>query len=60
MIRSTAPADPEIHRAACLIARQFAAMMAGILRDEERGDCEREAYLLAREAIEQLQAHKGK
>jgi hypothetical protein len=60
MIRSDVPADPDIHRAACLIARRFTSMVAGILRDEEKGEAEREGYLIAREVIEQLQAHKGK
>jgi hypothetical protein len=60
MIQANAPADPEIHRAACVIARRFAAMMSGILRDEEKGEAEREGYLIAREVIEQFQAHKGK
>ena len=60
MIQSNTPCRPEIHEAAILIARRFANMMAGILRDEERGDAEREGYLIAREVIEQLNAYKGK
>ena len=56
MIRSDIACDPEIHRAACDIARRFAAMMSGILRDEERGECEREGYLIAREVIEGMVA----
>ena len=34
-------------------------MMSGILRDDERGEAEREAYLIAREIIEQLSVQKG-
>ncbi len=54
MIQTNAAADPDIHKAACIIARRFANMIAGILRDEERGEAEREGYLIAREVIEQM------
>ena len=60
MIQTNMAADPDIHRAACLIARRFADMISGILRDEEKGDAEREGYLIAREVIEQLHFSKGK
>jgi hypothetical protein len=58
MIQRNSPADPEIHKAACIIARRFATMIGGILRDEERGECEREGYIIAREVIEQLAAFR--
>jgi hypothetical protein len=60
MLRRDIPADPDVHRAACDIAKRFTAMMLGILRDEERHDAEREAYILAREVIEELVIIKGK
>ena len=60
MILHNAPADPEIHRAARLIAKRFTAMVASVLRDEEQGEAEREGYLIAREVIETLQLAKGK
>ena len=60
MIQLNAPADPAIHRAACLIARRFTDMVSGILRDEEKGEAEREGYLIAREVIENLQLSKEK
>ena len=60
MIQAHAPCDPELHEAACLIARRFAAMMAGVLRDEERGEAEREGYLIAREVLERLAVFRGK
>jgi hypothetical protein len=60
MRQGTAPADPDIHRAARLIARRFADMMSGILRDEEKGEAEREGYLIAREVIEKLHLSREK
>jgi hypothetical protein len=59
MIQTTATCDA-IHEAARLIAKRFAIMMAGILRDEELGECEREAYLLSREVIEAMESSRGK
>ena len=59
MIQQNAPADPEIHHAARQIARRFTHMVAAILRDEEKGEAEREGYLIAREVIEELQRSKG-
>ena len=60
MLQGNVPADPAIHRAACLIARRFADMISGILRDEEKGEAEREGYLIAREVIESLQLSREK
>jgi hypothetical protein len=60
MIQQNSPVDPEIHKAACIIARRFTTMIGGILRDEEKGECEREGYMIAREVMEELAVFKGK
>ena len=54
MIQTNAAADPLIHAAAIKLANDFTNMVAGILRDDEKGDCRREAYMLARRALEDL------
>ena len=58
MIQATVPCDPAIHRAAILIAQRFANLVGGILRDEEKGECERECYIIAREVIEEMNRSK--
>jgi hypothetical protein len=59
MLRINDAADPEIHRAACMISKRFAAMLSGILRDEEKGEAEREGYIIAREVMEELVTFKN-
>lgn len=59
MIQSNAPADQEVHRAARVIAKRFATMISGILRDEEKGEVEGEGYLIAREVMQGLAIFKG-
>ena len=59
MIDPNAPVDPSVHLAARLIAKRFTAMVGSVLRDEEKGDAEREGYLIARNVLEQLRLSKG-
>ena len=60
MIQANKPCDADIHRAACMIAKRFVALISGILRPEEEGEALREGYLIAREIIEDLESHRSK
>jgi hypothetical protein len=46
--------NEDIYKAACIIARRFTNMISGILRDEEKGDAEREGYRIAKEVLDEL------
>ncbi len=59
MIQTNQSCNEDIHKAACIIARRFTSMIGGILRDDERGEAERESYIIAREVIEQLATFKS-
>lgn len=59
MIQVNAPADPEIHRAAIMIARRCRNVIQGCLREDEWSLADAEFYRIAREAMEQL-AEGGK
>lgn len=52
MIVASQPADPQIHEKATAIARRFVEMVGGLLRDEEKGEAMREAYMITREELE--------
>ena len=55
MIPTNAPCDPKTHEAARRIAQRYVEMIAGLLRDEEKGEAMREAYLIAREVMETME-----
>ena len=52
------PTNPDCHKAACMIAKRFTGMIAALLRDEEKGDCERESYRIAIEILDELKLSK--
>lgn len=56
MAVSSQPCDPAVHVAAVKMARRFVWMIQAILREEERIDALREAYIVAREELEAFQA----
>jgi hypothetical protein len=55
MFLENGPADPRVHDAAMRIAKRLWVIQA-ILREEERGDALREAYMIARQELEALNA----
>jgi hypothetical protein len=54
MIESNVPADPHVHARAITLARKCRHVIQGILREEERGDADREFYLIIRKGLEDL------
>ena len=52
MIQTNAPCDPAVHELCMRLARRFTDIIKPLLRQEEVGECLREAYLTAREEIE--------
>jgi hypothetical protein len=56
MFLENGPADPRVHDAAMRIAKRFVWVIQAILREEERGDALREAYMIARQELEALNA----
>jgi hypothetical protein len=54
MIESNVPADPQVHARAIMPARKCRHVIQAILREEERGDADREFYLIILEGPEDL------
>ena len=54
MIAQHQPANPEIHAAADRLAERCVEIDSGPLRPEERHECAREFYLVAREIIREI------
>ena len=52
MIQTNAPCDPAVHELCMRLARSFTAIIKPLLRQEEVGECLREAYMAAREIID--------
>ena len=50
------PADPAVHALAIRLARQCRHIIQAVLREEERGDADREFYLVIRQGLEEFQA----
>jgi hypothetical protein len=51
----SAPADPDIHKAACRIAVRCRNVIQAVLREEEWLDADREFYCVAREVLEEFE-----
>jgi hypothetical protein len=56
MFVENSPAGPREHDAALRIAKRFVWVIQAILREEERGDALREAYMISRQELEALKA----
>jgi hypothetical protein len=54
MIESNVPDDPLVHARAIMLARKCRRVIQAILREEERGDADREFYLIIRKGLEDL------
>lgn len=52
------PIDPEIRKAACIIAVKCRRIIQGLLRDEEVADADREFAEIAEAVIRDLSAFK--
>jgi hypothetical protein len=55
MIQINQSCDPRIHALAIKLAHQCRYIIQAILREEERGDCDREFYTVIREGLEDFQ-----
>jgi hypothetical protein len=54
------PADPRLHRLAIDLALRCRHVIQAILREEERGDCDREFYLIIRAGLEEYDNERPK
>jgi hypothetical protein len=52
LIYQNQPCDPAVHSLCMRLARKFTDIVRPLLRQEEVGECLREAYMAAREEIE--------
>lgn len=52
MIQQNAPCDPAVHSLCLALAQKFTDIVKPLLRQEEVGECLREAYMAARELID--------
>jgi hypothetical protein len=52
MIQQNQACDPAVHALCMRLARRFTDIIKPLLRQEEVGECLREAYMAAREEIE--------
>ena len=59
MFIESAPADPDIHKAACRIAVRCRNIVQACLREEEWHEADREFYRIAREVLEEFERRPG-
>ncbi len=52
MIQQNQPCDPAVHSLCLALARSFTDIVKPLLRQEEVGECLREAYLAARQILD--------
>ena len=56
MIQQNAPCNPAVHALCMELAKRFTAIVQPLLRQEEVGECMREAYMAARRGLGQAKA----
>jgi hypothetical protein len=56
----TGPAVPRVHEMAIRTARRCRSIIQAILREEERGDADREFSIVVREELERFLAERGR
>jgi hypothetical protein len=56
MIQTHQPCDPRIHELAIRLARACRYVIQSCLRDEEKGEADREFYLVIRQGLEEFEA----
>jgi len=59
MCQRTDTADPEIHKAACIIAKRCRHIIQACLREDEWRLADQEFYQVCREVMEELAAFKA-
>lgn len=59
MIQQNSPANPEIHKAACIIAKRCRNVIQACLREDEWRLADEEFYRVCREVMDELAAFKG-
>ena len=52
MIQQNQPCNPAVHALCMELAKRFTAIVQPLLRQEEVGECMREAYMAAREVLD--------